>query len=279
MSAGPTEKRSPLDLALGVGALVLGALFLPKLIVGDESALYTRVLTPAVLLYAAAIPKLVALLAGTIAAYACTKGFDAGTPTRRGWTLITIWLGAWFAGQATLGYYQLVLMTPAPFPSAADALFMVGYPTMILAVHIFIRAYVATGMFGGARKHLEVAFVAAVPLFVAAVFVLVPVLASGGDGLELALNAAYPSLDLLAMVPTIVLLRISLRLRGGKLFWVWALICAGLVFMVVGDVLFGYFEMLGVGFLEPLLDLCYIASYVLIARGVYQQYRVMNHGA
>ncbi len=270
------KERARIDWALGIVGVLVTALFAGKLFVGEDSILYGSILTPAVLLYAAALPKLAALLGGAVAAYTCARSFDEGSPSRRAWSLIAFWLGTWFVAQSMLGYYQLILVEAAPFPSAADALFMVGYPAMIIAVHIFIRTYVSTGMFGDTRDHAAAAFIAAVPLFVAAILILTPALASGGEPLELALNVAYPALDLIAMVPTIVLLRITLKLRGGSLFWVWTLICAGLCFMVVGDLLFGYFELLGLGFLEPLLDLCYIASYAFIARGVYQQLLIVR---
>ncbi|MBW2460709.1 MAG: hypothetical protein JRH11_03620 [Deltaproteobacteria bacterium] len=270
------NERARVDWALGIFGVVIAAIFVGKLFAGESSILYGSILTPAVMRYAAALPKLAALLGGAVAAYACAQGFDEASPPRRAWSLMTLWLGTWLVAQSMLGYYQLILSDAAPFPSAADALFMVGYPAMIVAVLVFIRTYVATGMFGETRDHAAAAFIAAVPLCVAAVLILSPVLASGGEALELALNVAYPALDLFAMVPTIVLLRITLKLRGGSLFWVWTLICAGLVFMVIGDLLFGYFELLGLGFLEPLLDLCYIASYAFIARGVYQQYLIVR---
>jgi len=266
--------RSRIDTVLAVLFALLAALFVPKLFVGEDSTLYTEILTEPIMLYAAAVPKLLALALAAIVAYGCTTCFEPGTPTRRGWVSIAVWIGTWFVAQAVLGSYQLILLEPAPFPSAADALFMVGYPAMIAGFVIVIRAYVATGMVGDGRQLRTTAIIAAVPLFLAGAAILAPMLSEGGDALSIALNVAYPFFDLVALVPTIVLLRITLKLMGGALFWVWALICAGLIFMVAGDLLFGYFELLGLGFLEPLLDLCYIASYTLLARGIYQQYRI-----
>jgi hypothetical protein len=265
--------RSRFDLALGGYLAVIVALFVPK-VVWAETALYREVIDEPVLLHVGALTKIAGLCAGAVFAARCARSFGPRTPSRFGWWLVTVWLAAWLGAQCVLGHYQMVLGIGAPFPSPADVLFMIGYPFMILSFFVFIHAYAVTGLVGSSRSHFLVGGVGTIVFGVLGWLVLEPVVAAGGETIELVLNVAYPAFDLLALLPTLVLARITVNLVGGALFWVWALVVVAIGFMVAGDILYGYFSMLGYGTLDPLLDVLYIAAYVLVARGVYQQHRI-----
>jgi hypothetical protein len=111
--------------------------------------------------------------------------------------------------------------------------------------------------------------VAAVACTVLGVVVLRPVLAAPGmTDTERLLTAAYPALDLVLLVPLALLLRISLRFRGGALGLAWTAVLAGIVFMCAADVLFAYFTALGLSGLDPFVHAGFITSYGLLAAGV-----------
>jgi hypothetical protein len=265
--------RSRFDAALLVLAALVLAMFLPKMFLA-ESALYTEVLTLRVLLVVGCGLKIVMLWASFVFAARVARSYARGEAMRMGWLLTAAWLGAWAVAQSVLGFYQIGQGRSAPFPSLGDAFFMLGYPAMIAAFVVFVRALAATGLVGALRGQLMFAIGAAVPALVLLVVVLRPVLAAEGAGIEKALNVAYPSLDVLALIPALVLARFGARLAGGALFFVWSLLSVGIVFMVAGDLLYAWFTALSFSALDPLLDVAYVLAYGLVARALYQQHRV-----
>jgi hypothetical protein len=266
-----SDRQRNLAFALALSTVV--ALFLPKLLWAD-SALYQELLTPRVLLWVGALTKLTSLGAGAVFAVRIARSFQQGGLILWSWRLLAVWMTTWAAAQAVLVYFQLVLRQSAPFPSPADLFFTLGYVAMLLAFGGFIRAYAETGLLGSARGPSIVAVTAAVPFVILGVVVLTPVVEAGGPPLTLAINLAYPAFDVAALVPTVVLSRMALQLRGGQLFWVWSLMSLGIVFLVAGDLLYAWFQALSVTALDPLLDAAYVAGYALVARAVAQQARV-----
>lgn len=263
-------------LDLVVGLLVLGvcALFLPRLFVAEESA-FRRIVTLPVLLYVGTVVKLVSLMVGAIHALRCSGLFDDDNPARRAWFSIGVWLGVWSLGQATLGFYQIVLLEPTPFPSAADVFFLLGYPLLISALIGFYVVYARLAFpFGLSRRQRVVTAVEAVVLCVVAWLALAPVGAAGGSPTRIVLNLVYPALDLVVMVPAFGLMRMTWRMRGGAIFRVWATLLAGIVCFVMADVLYAYFTVMRYEALDPLMDVGFLVGYLLVARGIVEQHRV-----
>jgi hypothetical protein len=255
---------------LAVVAVVVIGVFVGKLWWAD-SAFYSSSTIARLMVATGALVKLASLALGAIYSARTARLFDGSS--RVGWGLATFWLGTWTCGQGYLAWHQLVL-GESPFPSPADAFFVAGYPAMIAAFCVFAVAWGATDLVGSTRSHVMVAVGVAVPFVGVAVLILRPVFAAEGTALEHALNAAYPLFDIAALAPTAVLLRIATRLAGGALFWVWALMSTGIIFMVAGDLLYGWFSVLEFTALDPLLDVLFLLGYSFVARGVFQQHRL-----
>lgn len=267
------SSRSRVDPYVAMLFVVVLALFLPKLVLAD-TRLYRELLTPRVLLTVGGALKIGALLVAALLAGRVARTFATGDAMGRGWWLATAWLGCWALGQCSFGVYQIGLGTSAPFPSIGDVFFVLGYPAMIACFVLFVRAMLATGLVGTLRAQLVVALIAAVPAVVLLIAVLRPVLLADAPPIERALNVAYPVLDVVALVPTLLLARFALRLAGGAVFVVWALLSLGIVCLVAGDLLYGWFSSLSFSALDPLLDVAFIAAYLVVARAVYQQHRI-----
>jgi len=267
------SSRSRVDPYLAAVLLVVFALFLPKLVLADTH-LYRELLTPRVLLTAGCALKICALVIAALLAGRVARSFAPGDAMRTGWWLATVWLGCWSIGQGYLGVYQIGLGTSAPFPSGGDLFFILGYPAMIASFAFFVHAMTTTGLVGPLRAQLVVALAAALPAMVLLVFVLRPVVSADVAPAERALNLAYPSLDVVALLPALLLARFSLRLAGGAVFFVWALLSLGIVCMVAGDLLYAWFSSLSFSALDPVLDVAFIAAYLLVARAVFQQHRI-----
>ena len=167
------------------------------------------------------------------------------------------------AGQLALSTYQVVLAVPTPLPSIGDPLFFVGYLMMIASTVVFINTYRATGFpIGSDRQLLAIAVGAAAVFTVIGIPLLTPV-AMAEDSLGKAIvNVGYPVLDFVALVPNLVLLRITFAFRGGRIWTVWAAILAGFVCFGAADILFSYLTSIGHDELARFIDSpsCWVTS-------------------
>jgi hypothetical protein len=228
-------------------------------------------------LRAASALKLLCLLVGGVIALRNAAQLGAGNAMRPGWLRLGMGLLATFVGQAVLAAYQFSPRGAAPFPSAADFFFFLSYPLFIAALVAFLAGYAAAGYaLGSLRARLSLgALVAGIGLAVA-LPILRPVLVKAEvEPLARFLNAAYPLLDLVLLVPVVLVLRASLPLRGGQVWKVWVAILTGFLCMWAGDTLFAYFDALGVQSVDPLVHAMYLLSYGSLALAAERQRRLL----
>jgi hypothetical protein len=175
-------------------------------------------------------------------------------------------------GQVTLGWYQIVKGTDAPFPSLGDAFFLLAYPCFLAALLAFLHVYRAAGFgVGTLAQQWALAGAVGVSSLTVAIPLLRPALAAPTSTGETALNLAYPVLDLALVVPLVLLMRVAFALRGGSVAGVWGPVLGGFAFMCVADVLFAHFSALGKVGLDPYVHATYIVSYGLVAEGARRQ--------
>jgi hypothetical protein len=228
------------------------------------------------LLRFACILKLGFLATGAWVAVHNAQRFGADNPIRPAWLFLGLGLAATLLGQTVLAFSQLSPSASTPFPSLADVFFLLGYPLFVAALVSFGRAYEAAGYPLGTRAaRWTTGVVVATIGLVAAVIVLWPIVLKAGPLLAKSLNVAYPVLDLAVFVPTVLLIRASLPLRGGQVWKAWAAVLAGFFFMSAGDVLFAYFQALDVTGVDPLVHVTYLLSYGFLALGVVRQSRLL----
>jgi hypothetical protein len=216
--------------------------------------------------------KLLLLAAATALAWRNTAAFERGNRARSGWLLLFIGLALFTLGQAGLVINQLTQNKAVFFPSPSDVLFLLSYPAFIASLLTFLKAYAESGFpIGDPAGRRMLAGVTALLGAAIAIVVLRPVLLSGAPAVEKALNAAYTLFDLALLVPTVLLLRITLRFPGGAVWRIWMAILGGFVAICVGDVLFAYFTAMGVARLDYLVDLAYVLGYGSLALGMAYQ--------
>lgn len=252
--------------AVVVAALLTALVYAGRAIVGPVGP-YAGVLREGVLLRAAGVCKLALLVLAALHAHATANRLERENPARRPWWLLALAMAAFAAGQAVLTSYQMVTGA-TPFPSAGDLFFVTAYPLLIASFFGFIRTYRESGYpVGTGRQHATIAALVAVLAAAIAVPILRPVLAADGTPLQIALNAAYPLLDFVLLVPMIILLRVAWPFRGGAIFRAWGAILGGVIALCMGDLLFALFSMLGEVHLDPLLHGAYLVGYVCFAMG------------
>ncbi len=237
-------------------AFFLGKAFAP------EAGLYTEVLAPRTIDWIGAVPKLLSCLLGALAAADVARRFEAGNPSRPAWRLMAAGLLGLFLGQAGLTFLSLVQGRKDVFPSFADAFFVAGSLAVVAALVVFLRAYKASGFpLGGPWELRIVAVLAALVAAGVILPLLWPILQAPAPAAEKFLNLAYPTLDFLMLIPAVLLLSVSLRFWGGRVWPVWGALAAGIFFTAVADILFGYFSGLDHTQLESLIDAMYILAY------------------
>ena len=84
----------------------------------------------------------------------------------------------------------------------------------------------------------------------------------------------FPVMDFVALVPTMVLFRITWRFRGGSIWKVWAGIGGGFVILALADTICAYSELGGLTWIDPLDYIAYMVGYTLTALGVIWQYEL-----
>lgn len=198
------------------------------------------------------------MVAAVIATVACGwAALAAAGRVRRGWTLMALATGSWAAGEAVWSYYEVIAGHKTPFPSLADAGFLLAVPLQVAAVLHFAQR---RGGRSYARTTFDGAIVAASLMFVSWATVLHTVYAAGGDGpLSFGISLAYPVGDLVTIVIVIAVIA-----GAGKLYTPMVLIAAGLLALTVSDSTFTYLTSQNAFNTGP-IDTGWVAGFLLIA--------------
>jgi diguanylate cyclase len=256
----------PLQTALMAATLVMVALYIGRAVLGPVGV-YETALPDTTLLRLGAVLKLALLALAALHAWRITHSLESGNTARSPWRLLALAMTAFAVAQAVLSGYQVVTGV-SPFPSPADVFFMAAYPLMIASFFGFIRTYREAGYpVGSSSQHALIAALVSVVATAVAVPLLRPVVSAPSAPLDSFLNAAYPILDFVLLVPMAILLRIAWPFRGGAIFRAWGALLAGVMSLCAGDLLFAWFSTLGATGLDPLLHASYLIGYLCLALG------------
>jgi len=188
-----------------------------------------------------------------------------GTRSREG----TVWF---FMGTSMLLFaiaeliwlYYTLQGWEAPFPSAADTFFLLGYIPLMAAV---VWKWRFSKVERDIRK--DITIIAIVLLFATPtiLYLAIPVVQDQTyDDMSKAISIAYPLLDL-------IILGFALFIAlywGSTISKGWYIISAALIFMTVADIVFSSMEWQGVYLAKT--ELLYVVSYLLFALGgLYQK--------
>ncbi len=155
--------------------------------------------------------------------------------TRRAWTMVGLAVLCWWLGDVVWSYYEVVLKR-SPFPSPADAAYLLFYPILLLGLLAFPSAPRTRGEV--AKFWLDTATVVLSGWMVIWYFVLGPTaLAKDVDPLLTVLSSAYPIGDLVLIFGIAVLLLRRPDEGSGKAL---VMLAAGLTAFLIADVGFGY---------------------------------------
>lgn len=201
-------------------------------------------------------------VAALIAALSC--GYAASQHAGRmrvAWGFLGASAFAWFVGEVIWSVYEVGMGVAVPFPSAADAGYLLAIPLAIVAVLAFPSA--PGRVLTRSRALVDGTIVALSLVFIGWALGLGNVYAtSSNEPLTQLLGAAYPVSDIVIMtVLLLVLRRAAVQQRGSML-----LLMAGLAANAVADSAFAYLTAAGTyGYVGSLLDAGWVVGYLMIA--------------
>ncbi len=179
-----------------------------------------------------------------------------------------------FAAQVTLFSIARISGGVAPYPSIADAMFVVGLILLIAGVAMAIRAWLALGIFPeGGRRAAIAAAIAAVPLGVGLTITFSSLPTNSIPLPQLLVDISYPLLDSILLILTVAMFRLTVLLGRGSVGAVWRSLLFGFLLTGIADVAFSFSIGFSLDGLDPLFDLLFTMSYVLFAHGALLQMR------
>ena len=157
-------------------------------------------------------------------------------------------LGAlfWGTGELIWSYYNLVLNNPAPYPSVADAAFVLGYVFWILGTLFLSRLAAVKLVLNKKPKLWWLVGVVTLAGTALSYYLLIEVARQGvvltdsTNTIKVILDIFYPLADFLAVTLVAIIVAVSGKYIGGRLRFPIVLSMLGLAVMYVGDVVFGY---------------------------------------
>jgi len=213
-----------------------------------------------------AFPPVIAGVAVASSYFALRKYWGRpGDRFSKTWLGFTLGMIFWFLGELGWAIYTLFLNVEIPYPSIADAAWLIGYIPIMAAFHWYVRNFQFT-----ISKRLYKAGAVIIGLICLGHFAyfLAPVFAEMAETevTTLAVDIAYPALDLTLLGYALLALLIFAR---GKIARAWALI-SGAVFMdVVADMLFTYTTLQNTYHNGHPLELLFHFGYILYALAFY----------
>jgi two-component sensor histidine kinase len=199
------------------------------------------------------------LVAALAAAAMCARAaLRLAGAARRPWAMIAASALSWGAGEAAWSWYELVQRREVPFPSPADAGFLLAVPLAVVAVLLFAGAHSVASR---ARAVIDGLIIATAVFSMSWATVLSTVYHARGDTrLATLLSLAYPLGDLL--IVTMLLLLVSRALCHGRVALL--LLSAGLGAAALADGALAYQSVSGSAGHGNLVDTGRVAGYLLI---------------
>jgi diguanylate cyclase (GGDEF)-like protein len=177
---------------------------------------------------------------------------------RTGWYLVAAALGCFVLGDGILEVYELVLHRTAPYPSIADALYLLGYPFLLVGVFRVTRT---PGAPGTREKWADAAMMSLGALALSWQFLMGSYAHDPTTGpFGKLVTLAYPIMDL-----AVTFIVVSAMLAGTARRPVDKILCAAVGVMLVADFSYDILVLHGLYATGNLVDGAFLLNYVLIA--------------
>jgi diguanylate cyclase (GGDEF)-like protein len=208
----------------------------------------------------AVVSDLTAITVSAVAGLACLgAGRRCAGLDRWGWSLLAAGMLCWSLGEVVWAYYEVVLRTEVPFPSAADVGFLAMVPLALAGM-----ARLITFRRGALRSLLDGLIIGGSFLFVSWATVLGPAFTAGElSPLAKAVSLAYPIGDV-ALASMVFTLAANAGRRNRRAL---GLLGTGMLALAVADSGFAYLSQNDAYASGNLIDSAWVAGFALIALG------------
>jgi len=215
-------------------------------------------------------PPIISGAAVVASVFALRKYWEnLGSRLSRVWLSFMMGMIFWFLGELGWAFYTLVLNVKKPYPSVADAFWLIGYVPLFIALYVYVKTFQPAV----SKRMLRIAGGMTFLVSLMIIFALIPpIMAMAEDPLTEVVELAYPTLDvLLFAIALLGLLIFTVSRLKGKMETAWLLINAGIFMNVVGDVLFSYTTLAGTywNLLAHPLELFFHGGYILFLLAFY----------
>ena len=173
-------------------------------------------------------------------------------------TFLFLGFGLFFLALGDVAWFILDLLGQEPFPSIADILYILYYPLFGIGLLIIPVERKTEKL----KSIFDFCIVSAAVATIVWIFLLKPVILSGGSPIEVLVSAIYIVGDFMVLFILIDLIMNkigSLKSRAITIFF------AGIIVLLLSDLLFSYGEFYGFYYSGCLLDLGWIIGYLLLA--------------
>jgi len=178
----------------------------------------------------------------------------------------------WGVGSMIWAYYNVFLDIAAPYPSLADASYVLSWPLWVIGIINLSRA---TGAKFSLRKVKGRIFLFIVPLvFIALSYYLLVTVARAGyisdfsDALKVFFDLGYPIGDVVIVSLAVLIYGLSFKYLGGKFKFTIIILLLGFVFNYLADFIFSYTTTIETFYVGNFGDLIFTFALFLITFGV-----------
>ena len=185
---------------------------------------------------------------------------------------LSIGLMTWGIGTLVFAYYNLFLEVAVPYPSVADAFYIISWPLWVISMINLSRATGARFQLSNTIGRLTLLIV---PLLIIALsyYLLIIVAREGmfeisGDFLKTFFDLAYPIGDVVILTIAILIYGLSFKYLGGSFKWPIIIILAGFVMNYISDFSFSYTTTKETFFVASWIDLIFTITFFLLSLGV-----------
>jgi diguanylate cyclase (GGDEF)-like protein len=198
--------------------------------------------------------------AALAAAGGCWRAVRATGRQRASWGLLAAGCAGWAIGEAIWCYYELLAGRDTPFPSLADAGFLV-FPVLAL-IGLLVRPSAAFSGQGRIRVSLDALLVSASLFVISWITALGEVYRAGADTwFGAVVSLAYPVSDIVLLTVTVIV--IAYARTGDRIGLVT--IVTGLIFLSIGDSGFAYLTAIDHYGAVNLIDAGWVGGFLIIA--------------
>ncbi|OGK09906.1 hypothetical protein A2767_01790 [Candidatus Roizmanbacteria bacterium RIFCSPHIGHO2_01_FULL_35_10] len=185
---------------------------------------------------------------------------------------LSLGLITWSGGETIWSYYNLILHVEIPYPSWADASFIISWPLWSLGV-FYLSA--ATGAKFGLKKAHGKLLLLLIPIIsiIFSYYLLVVVARQGsfeiaGGPVKIFFDLAYPVWDVIILTLALLVYGLSFKFLGGRFKWPVIIILFGFIINYFADFGFSYTTTVESYFNGNWVDLLFATAMFILSFGI-----------